>query len=223
MPEIPPVSAIADVEALWGLDGWMTPPLEPVVAPARPLMGRARTVQLAVLDSGPGMAPAFELLSQDLTGQVLVWAGAAEVPGATWGGILARAARSQGATAVLVDGAVRDVTEMATLGLATYASRRAVVGPNGTVHAVGVDVPVRIGDVEVRPGDAVVVDDAGCVRIRAEHGEEVLAAAAAYAAGEDLVVGDLDQGHTLVEAYPHKKKAVAALKEVSPRRGGPSR
>ncbi len=212
MPETPAVSAVADVEALWGLDGWMTPPLEPVVAPAQPRSGRARTVQLAVLDRGPGMQAAFDLLSGDLSGQVLVWAGVSEVPGATWGGILARSAQGQGAVAVLVDGAVRDVTEMTEIGLAVYASRRGVVGPNGTVHAVGIDVPVSIGDVRIDPGDTIVVDDSGCVRIAASHADDVMAAASTYAGGEDHLVADLVAGKTLIEAYPHKKRAVEALR-----------
>lgn len=207
-----PVAALADVAALWGLDGWLTPPLNPV-APARaPIGGVARTVQLVHASSGPGMAHAFELLSSDLTGQVLVWAGVGNVPGATWGEILTSAAHRQGATAVLVDGAVRDVTDMGALGLPVYASRHAVVGPNATVHAVAVDVAVTIGDVVIEPGDSVVVDDAGCIRLSASTAADLLEAGLKYAAGEHALFEALRAGEPLNSAYLHKKRAVDALR-----------
>ena len=206
------MSAVADVAALWGLDGWLTPPLEPVVAAVAPTTGRARTVRLEVADSGPGMAKAFELLSDDLTGQVIVWTGVAGAPGATWGEILSVAAAGCGAVGVLVDGAVRDVGEMTEVGVPVYAARRAVVGPNGTVHAVEVDVPVVIGDVEICPGDTIVLDVSGCVRASSGVADELLAASLVYTDGEGALLAALAAGEPLTTAYLHKKRAVAALR-----------
>ena len=212
MPDVPPVSALADVAALWGHAGWLTPPLHPVVPAATPVAGRARTVRLEVAPSGPGMAKAFDLLSHDLTGQVVVWVGVAEAAGATWGEILSMAARGQGATAVLVDGAVRDVDDMTRLGLPVYASRTAVVGPNGTVHAVEVDGPVDVDGVRIEAGDTIVVDGSGCIRLRAEHADELLAAGTTYADGEGALLAALAAGEPLTSAYLHKKRAVDALR-----------
>ena len=212
MPDLAPVAALADVAALWGLDGWLTPPLTPVVPARAPLSGVARTVQLVHAASGPGMAQAFEVLSSDLSGQVLVWAGVGQVPGATWGEILASAAQRQGATAVLIDGAVRDVNDMRAMGLPVYASRRAVVGPNATVHAVAVDVPVNVGGVVIEPGDTVVVDNEGCIRLSASTAADVLTAGAKYAAGEHALLEALRAGEPLTSAYLHKKRAVDALR-----------
>lgn len=212
MPETPSVSALSDVAALWGGDGWLTPPLHPVVASSTPVCGRARTVRLDVATTGPGMAKAFELLSGDLTGQVVVWAGAEPAPGATWGEILSLAAKVAGATAVLVDGAVRDVADMAALGLPVYASRTAVVGPNAMVHAVEVDVPVVIGDVEIHPGDTIVADSSGCIRLSSDRADDLLAAGAVYAEGERALLEELAGGEPLTSAYLHKKRAVDALR-----------
>ncbi len=206
------MSALADVAALWGHDGWLTPPLQPVVAAPTPVAGRARTVRLEVAPSGPGMARAFDLLSHDLTGHVVVWAGVTDSPGATWGEILSVAARGRGAAAVLVDGAVRDVDEMKSAGVPVYARGTAVVGPNGMVHAVEVDVPVVIGEVEIRPGDTIVVDASGCMRLAGDHAEELMSAAAVYTAGEGALLAALGDGEPLTSAYLHKKRAVEALR-----------
>ena len=75
MADLPPVSAIADVLALRGLGGWLTPPLRPIVAPSEPIAGRAVTVALQATPAGRGLGEVQELLSTSLDGAVLVMAG----------------------------------------------------------------------------------------------------------------------------------------------------
>jgi regulator of RNase E activity RraA len=206
------VSAIADVLALQGLGGWLTPPLGPVVAATEPVCGTARTVQMAAGDTGPGMAPLFELLSAGLRGQVVVIAGALDVPAAVWGEILTAAAQQQGATGVLVHGSVRDRADMERLGLPVYATDQRVVGPNGRAHVVAVDQPVDIEGTVVAPGDTVVLDSTGCVHVAASIAADVLSAAARYAAGEQQVVTAIEEGTALTSAYLHKRSIVEQLR-----------
>lgn len=208
---IAPVSAIADVLALWGRDGWLTPPLRPVVPAAAPRLARVRTVEMASAPAGAGLGPVYDLLSKDLTDEVVLVA-AADVAGAVWGEILATAAAGSGATAVLVDGRVRDAPDMQALGLPVYAVDHCVVGPAGAGHVVTTDEPVTVGSVLVAPGDHVVVDATGCVRIAAADLDDVLAAAARYAAAEDAVLDALVRGEPLTAAYQHKKSIVDELR-----------
>ena len=208
---IPPVSAIADVLALAGLDGWLTPPLLPVVAPAQPLMGMALTIELRAESPGSGLSPLHQLVSHDLRGHVVVIAGARGIGGAVWGEIMSRAAHQQGATAVLLDGIARDASAMADEGLPVYAAELAVVGPAGRASIRSTGEAVDIGGVSVVPGDAVVVDASGAVRVSAAQHDGVLDAARAYAAAEEKVMAALAAGEPLVEAYRFKKLVVAEL------------
>ena len=155
---VPSVSAVADVLALWGLDGWLTPPLHPVVGASVPVIGRALTLTISAGVEGPGLAPMYDVLSRDLTGRVLLLAGASTVAGAVWGEILTLAALQQGATAVLVDGWVRDTPEMAALGFPVYANGERVVGPNGRAHLTHIDGAVSVHSVVVTADDMIVVD-----------------------------------------------------------------
>lgn len=211
MHELPPVSAIADVLALGGSDGWLTPPLRPVVAPNGAVSGRAVTVQLRAVPEGGGLGELQRLLSGDLSGSVVVIAGAVPVGGAVWGEILSRAARAAGAAAVLVDGFVRDRTAMAAEGLPVYATDEAVVGPAGRAAVVAVGVPVTIGGCEVAPGDVVVGDAGGVVRVASDASAAVLDDARRYAEAEARVLDRLAAGETLLDAYTSKRDAVAAL------------
>jgi regulator of RNase E activity RraA len=216
MADLPPVSAIADVLAMRGLGGWLTPPLRPVVAPSEPLAGRAMTIALRAEPAGRGLAEIHELLSHPLEGAVLVVAGAQSIGGAVWGEILSRAACRAGAAAVLVDGAVRDRPAMAVEGLPVFAASETVVGPAGRVSVRDLDVAVSIGGFGVVPGDVMVVDATGVVRIPAELAEGVLADARAYAEGESRVLDALASDVPLVEAYRAKQAAIDRLHD----RGG---
>jgi 4-hydroxy-4-methyl-2-oxoglutarate aldolase len=212
MTALPPVSAMADVLALWGHDGWLTPPLTTVVAPTVVCAGRARTVRLVAGDEGPGFMPLYELLSSDLRGDVVVVADAHLAPGAVWGEILALAAANAGATAVLVDGAVRDVDDMRSIGVPVYAAALQVVGPAGKAHVVAIDDPVTLGSVVVAAGDVVVADASGCLRIGSDAYGDVLDAARRYADGESQVVAALRAGEPLTSAYIHKSQVVKELR-----------
>jgi len=211
---VPPASAVADVLALRGGDGWLTPPLHAVVAPPVPVIGRVRTVQLVASERGDGLVPLYELLSERLDGRVLVIAGATTVPGAVWGEILARSAADAGATAVLVHGAVRDRPETTSIGLPLFGWGESVVGPNGRAHVVAVDATVEVDGVELAEGDVVVADATGCVRILGLDAPEVLDAASRYAAAEAEVLAALAAGQPLRSAYRAKKAVVDELRQA---------
>jgi regulator of RNase E activity RraA len=208
---IPPVSAIADVLALCGLDGWLTPPLSPIVPAAEPTMGVATTIELCAEPVGTGLSPLHQLVSHDLSGQVVVIAGARAIGGAIWGEIMSRAARGQRATAVLLDGIARDADAMLDEGLPVYAAELAVVGPAGRASMRGIGEAVRVNGVVIAAGDPVIVDASGAVRVPASECDRVLDAARTYAAAEEQVMVALAAGEPLVEAYRFKKQMVSEL------------
>lgn len=209
---LPPVSAIADVLALWGLDGWLSPPLAPVVPASGSVLGRVRTMTMECADVGPGLTSLYAALSDDLTDRFVVIAGATAVPGGVFGEILACAAQQCGALGALVDGSVRDRPALTQLGLPVYAVDERVVGPNGRAHVTAVDQSVVVGGTTIEHDDQLVVDATGCVRIAAAMVDEVLDAARRYATAEDLVVQAIGGGQPLATAYLHKKTIVDELR-----------
>jgi len=209
---IAPVSAIADVLALWGQDGWLTPPLRAIVPAAAPTIGAVRTISIKVSPTGAGMGKIYDVVSSDLSNRFVVVAGASGLEGAMWGEILATAAQSNGASGVLVDGAVRDRPDIETIGFATYGRDERVVGPYGTAHVVELDEPVTIAGVGIDPDDHIVADATGVIRVRGGDLDDVLSAAVAYAAAEARVVEALRNGEPLTSAYRYKKEVVENLR-----------
>lgn len=209
---VPPVTAVADVLALRGKSGWLTPPLSAVVSSAEPVMGEALTIEIDSAESGADFKPMYEMLSGDLTGKVVVVAGAGRVAGAVWGEILGGAARQARATAVIVDGRVRDIEAIAAVGVPTYAADTAVVGPNGTATVRAVAGPVEVAGVTVHPGDCVVLDPDGCVVVARQDQQQVLTDSVRYAAAEEAVVRAIAAGEALATAYRLKADVVANLR-----------
>ncbi len=147
-------------------------------------LNRTATMQAAIKPVGPGMGFA----GQALTAQTMVgdngtlhyaltkaWPGAVLIVDArgheetaVWGGILVAGALARKISAVVIDGAVRDVAELRDSGVAVYA--RAVV-PNGPHKGFGgsVNTPIQCGGVPVDPGDIVVGDEDGVVVIRPDQ------------------------------------------------------
>jgi len=106
-------------------------------------------------------------------GDVLVLTSTDPAPVALVGELLATQAQRQGVAGVLVDGAIRDLDELAELGLPIWT--RHVRAQGATKGQVGkLDVPVVVGRVEIRPGDLVVLDGDGALVLPAERLDEVL-------------------------------------------------
>jgi 4-hydroxy-4-methyl-2-oxoglutarate aldolase len=106
-------------------------------------------------------------------GDVLVLTSTEPAPVALVGELLATQAQRQGVAGVLVDGAIRDLDELAELGLPIWT--RHVRAQGATKGQVGkLDVPVVVGRVEIRPGDLVVLDGDGALALPAERLDEVL-------------------------------------------------
>lgn len=209
---LPSASAIADVLALRGADGWLTPPLQPRVPAAAVARGAALTIRLEHRSSGADFSPMYEVLSSPMEGRVLVVAGATAIHGAVWGEILSIAAVRSGAVGVLVDGMVRDLGAVSDLGLPLYSTSTGVVGPYGTAHVVATNGSVDIGGVSVDDGDEIVLDASGCVRLPAATAAAVRDDALAYEDAEAELMAAMQRGEPLSSAYTYKATLVARLR-----------
>jgi len=87
------------------------------------------------------------------------------------------AAPTKGVSGVVVDGAVRDVDACEVFGFPVHARGTVPLTARGRIVQEAWNVPVRLGDAPVRPGDVIVADVNGVVVIPVEKVEEVVAAA----------------------------------------------
>jgi 4-hydroxy-4-methyl-2-oxoglutarate aldolase len=116
-------------------------------------------------------------------GEVLVLTMPEPAPVALLGDLLATQAEVHGAVAVLVDAAVRDSEELATMGVPVWARWIRSRGASKDIPGE-LDVPVVVGGCEIRPGDLVVLDADGVTVVEAGRADEVLEASLAREAKE---------------------------------------
>ena len=94
------------------------------------------------------------------------------------GDLLATQAKAQGAAGMLIDAAVRDIEELAELGLPIWARWVRVKGATkdqpGTIGE-----PVTVGGATIRQGDIVILDADGAAVVEHERADEVLQASLA--------------------------------------------
>ncbi len=108
-------------------------------------------------------------------GEVLVLTMPEPRPVALVGDLLATQAKAQGAAAILVDASVRDVEELAELGLPIWARWVRVKGAGKEIPGA-IGEPVTVGGATIRNGDILVLDADGIAVVEQERVEEVLEA-----------------------------------------------
>jgi regulator of RNase E activity RraA len=107
-------------------------------------------------------------------GDIIVIDGEGKDDVAIWGDNMAMLAKRNGVTAVVLHGAVRDVSRIRMIEFPVFAKG---VSPKGSIYyleSIGLNVPVTCGGVQVRPGDIIVGDEDGVVSVPREYAEKVL-------------------------------------------------
>ena len=159
---------VATVHEAAGRVGIVDLPLIQVVAGSR-VAGPARTALCAPGDN----TMVHALIAHASPGDVLVLTSKDPRPVALVGDLLATQAKTRGVAGLLVDSAVRDVEELAELGLPIWT--RVVSAQGATKGEVGeLDTTVVVGGTEINPGDLVVMDGDGAVVLPAVRADEVL-------------------------------------------------
>lgn len=108
-------------------------------------------------------------LDEAKPGDVLVVNGNSEVNRAVFGDLLGEICLAKKVSAVVVDGAVRDVEELQVMGLPTYARAINPAGPSKSGPGI-VGYPVACGNIVCNAGDAILGDLDGIIVI----GREIL-------------------------------------------------
>jgi 4-hydroxy-4-methyl-2-oxoglutarate aldolase len=164
--------------------------------PGSSVAGPARTVRCGQEDN----LMVHAVLGRAHPGEVLVLTMPRPEPVALVGDLLATQAKVRGIAALLVDAAVRDVDELAELGLPIWA--RYVRARGAEKAKVGtIDDPVAISGTVIHAGDVVVLDADGAVVVERERLSEVLQAARARFEQEAEKRAELQKGALTYELY----------------------
>lgn len=173
------------------------------------VMGRFRSMDGGIRAVAPGMrvcGPAVTVMTRPgdnlmchmameiaQRGDVIVVNTGHGVYAAVWGELMTHAAVAAGLAGLVVDGAVRDASELRELGFPVFA--RAIVATSCDKDGPGeINVPIACGGAVVMPGDVVVGDEDSVVVVPREWAAEVAGLAEAKAAEERARIAEIAAG-----------------------------
>ena len=147
------------------------------------------------------MATRLSILDSLQAGTVAVWACGGSMDCAHWGEIMSTAARERGCTGAVVEGGVRDVDYVNAMNYPVFARYKSSSTSLGRWEIKAHQVPIKIGNTIIHPGDFVFGDVDGVVIVPAALTLEVLKAAEEIYEREAKMRAELRQGLSIQSAF----------------------
>ncbi len=165
----------------------------PTVTPGKKLVGPAYTVR-----TYPGdWAKPVEAIELAKPGDVIV-VDAAGLPPAVWGELASESALQRSIAGIVIDGAIRDIDEIRKIGFTAFA--KYITPTAGEPKGFGeTQVTIKIAGYDISPGDWIVGDDNGVVRIPKGKAVEIANRAMDVLEKENRIRKEIRQKSTLGE------------------------
>jgi 4-hydroxy-4-methyl-2-oxoglutarate aldolase len=186
---------VATVHEAIGRRGLLDRALRPI-QPGATLAGTAVTALCAPGDN----LMIHAAVEQCRPGDVLVVTTTSECHDGLFGELLATSLQSRGVRGLVIRTGVRDVAALRAMGFPVWSTD---VCAQGTVKATpgAVNIPVPFGDELVHPGDAILADDDGVLRVARVEVGAALDAARDRAAKEEQTRAALAAGELGLDRY----------------------
>jgi regulator of RNase E activity RraA len=164
------------------------------------IIGRAITIRMIAAGALPSKTHlGVDAIFSASPGDVIVIDNRGDLNNNCWGEILSMGALQKKISGVVVDGAVRDVDTCEEFGFPVHARGTVPITARGRIMQEAWNIPIRVGNIPVLPGDIIVADVNGVVAIPADRLAFVLDEAEVIAAKELAMVEALRAGQSIVE------------------------
>jgi 4-hydroxy-4-methyl-2-oxoglutarate aldolase len=164
------------------------------------IIGRAVTIKITAAGATPSKSHlGVRAIDAADAGDIIIIDNRGDLHNNCWGEILSMGAKMKGISGVVVDGAARDIDDCREFGFPVYARGTVPITARGRIMEESFNEMIRIGDVQVNPGDIVMADINGVVNIPAGRLDEVLKAAEGLMEKELAMIEELRSGVPMLE------------------------
>jgi len=129
----------------------------------------------------------------------VVWDSSDDERATLWGGVMTATAYGLGVKAACIDGGIRDTKQILEKPFPVYYKYRSPNGSLGRCLITHYQIPIKIGDVVIRPGDVIFADCDGVVCIPRDIAYDVLVRAEEIRENEKKIFGWVADGESIHE------------------------
>lgn len=168
-------ASVADaVEQIAGKRGYMDYNIKPRINEKK-VVGPAVTIQEGPTDEVLPPQHALDAIDESPEGSVILIGINGEPDVAVWGGLMTAGAVVNGLAGAILDGGVRDITEIRRdYDFQIFSRSVSPATTLGRFKTLSANAPVECGGIIVNPGDLIVADLDGVVVVPKEHVPAVL-------------------------------------------------
>ena len=190
--------AISDVLREFALLDQALPGHLKPLRPERTVAGLAFTVKSAPNVKITGeMTFRTQMLTELPADTMVVWDTSNDEKATLWGGVMTATAYGKGVRAACIDGGIRDTKQILEKPFPLYYKHRIPNGSLGRCLITHYQVPIKIGDVVIKPGDVVLGDIDGVIVVPRDIACEVLVRAEEIKANEKKIFSWVSEGQTV--------------------------
>lgn len=128
-----------------------------------------------------------------------------DIDAALWGGLMSTRAKARGGRGAVVNGGVRDIEQIANLGFSIFGQYRCVKDIRRRGFMAEYGIPVKIGNVNVKPNDIIFGDANGVVVIPSEYENKIFSELHLSFDGEQRTSSGLQSGRSAQELFREYK------------------
>lgn len=143
----------------------------------------------------------IQMLGEIPAWAVVVWDASGHEGAAHWGEMMSLATRNQGGQGAVINGGTRDTAQVLGMDFPVFARFRSPASSVGRWEIVEWQKPIKVGTVDVNPGDYVFGDIDGVVVIPQAMTYEVLLEGERLFSTERKMQASLREGMTIKEAF----------------------
>ncbi len=136
----------------------------------------------------------LEAMSED---HFVTWDTSGDEKATLWGGVMTATAVGKGIKAACIDGGIRDTHQIKDKNFPVYYRYRIPNGSLGRCLITHYQVPIKIGDVVIKPGDVILGDIDGVICVPRDIAHAVLLRAEEIRANEKKIFGWVAEGQTV--------------------------
>ena len=127
----------------------------------------------------------------------VVWDTSRDDKATLWGGVMTATAKGKKLKAACIDGGIRDTHQILEADFPVFYEYRISNGSLGRCLITHYQIPIKIGDVTIKPGDVILGDVDGVLVVPRSIAYDVLLRAEEIKENEKMIFGWVHEGQSI--------------------------